>query len=332
MSYRIIITGVAGFIGSALAKELCTAGVEVVGIDNFLCGYESNLSWVDTTKHRFTLIHASVSDPSIGATLQRGDIVVHLAAVTALPANQVDTVGSYSNNVLETLSILEASRLKGVAHFIFASSCCVYEQNVYTEPILESATVSPTLIYSLGKKHCEELIQSYHHNYGLPYTIFRLFNVYGPGADASRLQPGIIPYLIKNLTTQSPICLYANGEQRRDYVFLWDVIDLLIRIIRTNPSNTIVNVSSGKTISVNEIFSTVQYVLGTSMTPTYKDASALWNRFEDLFKGEYPFNKSCVIHDVLKFTLGDTRKAFELYGWSARTPFKEGVQHTITKS
>jgi UDP-glucose 4-epimerase len=326
---RVVITGVAGFIGSALDKILCNNGVEVIGIDNFLCGYKLNLAWVDTSIHKFTLHTVSVSDKEVSSIIKKNDIIVHLAAITALPSNQVNTNFSYKNNVVETLSILEVARLKGVSHLIFASSCCVYENSIYTEPIKEDVVTHPSLIYSVGKKHCEELIESYYHNYGLPYTIFRLFNVYGPGADESRLQPGIIPYIISQLKKGGPITLHGDGEQKRDYIFLWDLIELLVCAIEKGAVNTRINAASGKTISVNEIFSIVSESINIYTKPTYKDVDSLWDKFEDLFKGELPFKKSSVAHDVVKYTLGDTTKASDIYKWKAKTSFKEGIKRVV---
>jgi len=322
---RIVITGVAGFIGSALAKTLCNIDIEVIGIDNFLCGYKSNLSWVDTSIHKFTLYRLSVSDIEVSDIIRKSDIIIHLAAITALPSNQINTNFSYKNNVLETLSILEVARLKGVSHFIFASSCCVYENNIYTDGIKENVITQPSLIYSIGKKHCEELIESYYHNYGLPYTIFRLFNAYGPGADETRLQPGIIPYIISQLKKGNPITLYGDGEQSRDYVFLWDLIELIVCIIKKGAINTTINAASGKTISVNKIFSIICECMNMNSVAAYKDIETLWDKFEDLFKGELPFKKSSVAHDVVKYTLGDTKKTSEIYNWNAKTSFKEGI-------
>ena len=326
---RIIITGIAGFIGSHLAKQLCNLNFEVIGIDNFLCGYQENLSWIDEKNHKITIHKLSVSDDKVKEIIKKGDIVIHLAAITALPSNQIDTVFSYKNNVLETLSLLEVSRLKGISHFIFASSCCVYENNIYTEPIKEDVIIEPTLIYSLGKKHCEDLIKSYNHNYNLQYTILRLFNVYGPGADNKRIQSGIIPYIIRELRLKNPINLYHDGTQKRDYIFLYDVIELFIKVITITPQNTIVNVSSGTTISANEIFLTIKEVMNIEEKCIYNKSENLWNKFNNLFTGELPFKKTCVKHDVLKFTLGDTTKPFTLYNWKAKTTFKEGILQLI---
>jgi len=326
---RVVITGVAGFIGSALAKTLCNKGIEVIGIDNFLCGYKLNLAWVNTSIHKFTLYTLSVSDKEVSNIIKKNDIIIHLAAITAIPSNQVNTNFSYKNNVVETLSILEVARLKGVSHFIFASSCCVYENNIYTEPIKEDVITHPSLIYSVGKKHCEELIESYYHNYGLPYTIVRLFNVYGPGADESRLQPGIIPYIILQLKKGNPVTLYGNGEQRRDYIFLWDLIELILCFIEKGPINTTINAASGKTISVNEIFSIISESINIYSVPTYKDIDSLWDKFVDLFKGELPLKKLCVAHDGLKYTLGDTNKTSNIYKWTSKTSFKEGIKRLL---
>ena len=323
---RIVITGVAGFIGSSLAYTLCNLGYEVIGIDNFLCGYESNLNWVDLSHHKFTLHKLSASDNKLLDIIEKGDIVIHLAAFTTLPSNQNDTVFSYSNNVMTTLSLLEMCRTNGIAHFIFASTACVYENNHYTDPIREDTPVNPTLIYSLGKKQCEELIHSYYHNYGVPYTVFRLFNVYGPKADPTRLTGGLIPYLFTKMTKGEPIRFFDNGEQRRDYIYIDDVIDFLIKIISCKPLCSSVNIASGKTISVNEIFNEVKSVLNYSNVPTFEDPSVAWDKIPSFFTGNYPFKRSSIINDILKFTLGDIQRAKSVYDWEPKITFAEGIK------
>lgn len=322
---RIVISGVAGFIGSSLAFKLCSLDYEVIGIDNLLCGYESNIEKI-LSLDNFIFYKLSITDSSILNILKKDDIVIHLSSITALPSNQVDTIFSYQNNVMSTLIFLDNCKNSGISHFIFASSCCVYENNIYTQPILEDAITNPTLIYSLGKKHCEELIKSYYHNYDLPYTIFRLFNVYGPGADSSRQQPGLIPYFFKQLINKEPITLYSDGKQRRDYVFIDDVIKFIIKVVESKPLCSIVNVSSGVTFSVNEILSEVQKELNSSITPTYINPSTLWDKFKGLFTEFYPFKRNLVEKEALKFTLGNTSKAKFLYNWEHKTILAEGIK------
>jgi len=322
---RIVISGIAGFIGSSLAYELCLLGYNVIGIDNLLCGYESNLEKIKSSD-KFTFYNCSISDSKVSDIIKHGDIIVHLASITALPSNQIDTVMSYQNNVMQTLIFLEMCRKSGASHFIFASSCCVYENNNYTEPILENAITEPTLIYSLGKKHCEELIKSYYINYDLPYTIFRLFNVYGLGADSSRQQPGVIPYFFKQIKNNNDVILYSDGNQSRDYVFIDDVVEFIIKIIENKPLCSVVNVASGKLISVNEILNEVVVELNKPVEPIYKVPDTLWDKFKDLFIGYYPFKRSIVGKECLKFTLGNTLKAKSVYNWEHKTTLAKGIK------
>ena len=185
---RFVVTGVAGFIGSTLARELCDAGHTVLGVDNFVCGYDANLAWVDPARHAFTLIRGSAGDAAAGAALAAGDVVVHLGAISALASNQEDPRASYEVNVASTAGLLESCRRAGVAHVVYASTSAIYE-NTPEVPTSEAHAVRPNLIYSLGKKHCEELVRSFHEVYGLPYTSLRFFNVFGPHQDGLRTHP-----------------------------------------------------------------------------------------------------------------------------------------------
>jgi UDP-glucose 4-epimerase len=330
---RVVITGVAGFVGSSLAQYLCENGVEVIGLDNFSCGYQHNLTWYNMKKHNFTCHNIDILTEDVKNVIQKNDIVVHLAAITALPVNQSNPINSYTVNVVATLKLLEICRKKEISHFVFASSMAVYENNLYTEnqPIKENAITNPSLIYSLGKKHCEETLQAYGNLYSFPYTIFRFFNLYGPSADASRTQPGLIPYLIKQSIEKKPITLYHDGTQSRDYIYISDLIRLLVVSLQKGATNTVLNASSGKVYSVNTIFSVIQNELNSSLVPIYKDPSCLWDKFPELFEGKYCLSKEVVKHDALKYTCGDNSLAKELYGWEPVVSLEEGI-HIICQS
>jgi UDP-glucose 4-epimerase len=185
------------------------------------------------------------------------------------------------------------------------------------------------LIYSIGKRHCEDLVRAFRDTCGLEFTILRFFNLYGPGADASRAHPGIIPYLIGLCRRGEAPTLHGDGEQRRDYVFLADLVRLLVASIERGPLNATVNAASGESVSVREIFAAVQAAVGSNLTPTFRDPSKLWDKAAALFAGVLPFSKERVARDVLKSTRGDTRAAERLLSWRTTTRFADGVRAIV---
>jgi len=332
---RIILTGSAGFIASSLGPYLCDRGFTVIGVDNFKCGYEENMLWAsqpgpEGIARSFTFIRGCASDDSIRALLRPGDIVIHLGADSSLASNQADPHSSYANNVASTAGLLNASRAAGVSHFIFASTSAIYE-NTPTKPTREDDLVSPNLIYSLGKKHCEDLVRSFHEVYELPFTILRFYNVFGPHQDALRTQPPLVPYLIDCYSNGKTPVLHSDGSQARDYVYVKDLLRLVGRVLDVGPLNTEINVCSGKTTSVREMVSHVQRTLGVTTEPIYRDPSLLWDKTPALFEGERPFPKSRMCEEVLKFTLGDASKAKALLRWEVEYDAESGIRDILGK-
>jgi UDP-glucose 4-epimerase len=332
---RIVLTGSAGFIATSLGPYLCDRGYEVIGVDNFKCGYEENMAWStqpspNGCKRSFTFVRASASDDAVTALLRRGDIVIHLGAYSCLASNQVNPRDSYANNVASTAGLLNACRVAGVKHFIFASTSAIYE-NTPTKPTHENDEVSPNLIYSLGKKHCEDLVHSFHQIYELPFTILRFFNVFGPHQDALRTQPPLVPYLIDCLSKGTVPVLHSDGSQARDYVYVKDLLRLVGRVLDVGPLNTEINVCSGKTTTVREMVSHVQRVLGVTTEPIYRDPSLLWDKTPALFQGVHPFPKSRMCEEVLKFSLGDASKAKALLGWETEFDAESGIKDILGK-
>ena len=318
-AHRVFITGVAGFVGSRIARELCEAGGSVVGVDNFVCGYEHNLSWV-RPEHRFVLHRLCIATDAaaVRALLAPDDVVLHLAAITALAQNQEDPGASYVNNVASTAALLESARIVGAAHFVFASTSAVYE-HAATYPVAEDAPRrTPDLIYSLGKAHCEDLVRAAHSVYGLPYTIMRFFNVFGPGADGARTHPPLIPYLICELRAGRPPLLHSDGQQRRDYIYVEDLTRLMRLLFMHGPLNTEINLCSGCTHSVREIVAVVQAALGgaaAAVEPVYRDPALLWEKSGKLWAGARPFPAARMREEVEKYCLGDGARVKALLGW-----------------
>jgi len=328
---RIVITGVAGFIGSALTENLLHNGHTIIGIDNFTCGYQENITGFSKFGEKFVFYNKSITDSSIEELLEKDDILIHLAAISSLASNQNDPAFAYNNNVTGTMNILEVSRRKGINHFIFASTSAIYE-NSKDFPLVENDKTRPNLIYSLGKKHCEDLIQSYNEIYGVQYTILRFFNVFGKNQDANRANPALIPYIIDMFSKKRAPILHSDGTQKRDYVYVDDVNALIYKVITNKPTNTIINVSSGTIVSVKEIVDIIKKEMKVHINPVYRDPCLLWENADKIWEGEYPFSKERMREEVEKYTIGDINKAYALYRWKSITGMELGIKNILKKT
>jgi nucleoside-diphosphate-sugar epimerase len=324
---KIIITGVAGFIGSHLADFLCKQNNHVFGVDNFLCGYQDRIERLSAFPN-FTFYNGSAHDDMVSTWMDKQTVVIHLAGLSALPANQENPYLSYQNNVAVTAGLLEHCRLKGVAHFLFASTSAVYE-NTKEFPTKESHPVSPNLLYSMGKYHAEDIIRSYHSIYKLPYTIFRFFNVYGTFQDSNRTHPPLIPYVLSCFQQSKTPVLHSDGEQRRDYIHVSDVLNLIQIVIHNKPTNDVYNVSTGTTVSVKEIVSIIQQQCNTTIEPIYRDPSLLWEKSSMLYSGVYLFPEERLKDEVCKYSCGDSSKAFDVFTWKATISLEQGIQSIL---
>lgn len=324
---KIIITGVAGFIGSQLCYELLKDGYNIVGIDNLLCGYMENMNLF--IKHNnFKFYNISVNDPNIDNLIEKNDIVIHLASISSLASNQENPSFSYQNNVTQMLYLLEVCRNIGVKHFIFSSTSAVYENNTKF-PLTENDQIKPNLIYSLEKKHCEELIESFNQVYGLQYSILRFFNVYGPNQDSQRLHPALVPYLLKCIINKETPILHSDGYQQRDYVFIDDIISLFKILISNQPLNDLINLSSGSVISVQEIvniLNSFNEFNDYQLKPIYRNPELLWEKSTKLWQGEFTFSKYRMKQEVEKYTIGDNSKAYKLLGWKPKIDMVNGLK------
>jgi len=329
---RIIITGAAGFIGSNLLRYFYEKGATAIGIDNLSSGYLDNIRWIDTCdKERLAFHTMNICDKDIVTILQSNDIIIHCAGLAPLPANQENPGHSITNNVAGTANLLEAARVKGVKHVILASTSAIYENNT-TFPSYETDKVQPTLIYSMGKKFCEELCQSFNDIYGLPYTVLRFFNVYGPHHDCLRKNPPFIAYLIKELLEKRQPLLHSNGNQRRDYIYIDDLLELIHRIILnlSKANKHIYNVASGESVSVNEIVEIVRtHMNRQQIDPIFRNPVLLWEKNTTLFSGAMPIHEEIVEKEVCKYSQGANQLAITDFDWKPTIGIKEGLIRTI---
>lgn len=325
---RVVVTGGAGFIGSQLGYFLHKRGYEVTLIDNMEFGYEDNLV-VDGERFG-TLVVADVLDSRVHKYFEGVDTVFHFAAISALPVCQSNPQRATETNVGGVASMMEATRYYGVRRFIFASTSAVYEEN--TEATLtENLTVHPHLLYSLGKYQAEQLIEAMSRTYDIDYVILRFFNVFGPHQDFRRKSPPFTSYIIRELVNNRVAVLHSDGKQRRDYVYITDLLDLATRAMESpKAAGEIFNVASGTSYSVNEMYNIAANEIGSVLKPVYHDARSFWDAYPGMFTGAKPIKSAILEKEVNKAVLGSNAKARELLGWNPQVDMKEGLSRMIT--
>lgn len=328
---KILVTGAAGFIGSQLAHTLWQRGEDVILLDDFSYGKEDNLMFDD---HGFQqeILREDVCDREMLYKLcekERFDYIYHIAAITPLPDCQMNPGRAIEVNVAGTVNVLEAARRYGAKNVIFASTSAVYE-NCAQFPTKEEDAIAPNLVYSGGKFSAEQFCRSFTEVYGMNVTVLRFANVYGPHIDCLRTQPPVAGYLIRELFHDRQPVLHSNGEQRRDFVYVDDLIDLAIRV-RKNTGFDCVNVSTNTTHSINEMFQIIAKLMGKEhIKPIYADSAHYWHRYPRLYEGAYPISAQILDNEVTKYTLCDNTHAAQEYGWTPRVGFEDGLKNTAT--
>lgn len=251
MSRKILVTGAAGFIGSHLAEALLARGDEVVGLDNFDAYYPAD---VKRRNVRAALAHpgytAVEGDLRSSADVERTfclgpfDAVIHLAARAGVRPSLIDPAGYCETNVSGTALLLEAVRQQPAGHVLFASSSSVYGARS-TAPFRESDPVGePASPYAATKRAGELLAATFHHLYGLPVTCLRFFTVYGP-----RQRPDMaIHRFTRLIDAGQEVELYGDGQSQRDYTFIADVVDGIVRALDRPNGYRIYNLGTNRTI------------------------------------------------------------------------------------
>ncbi len=228
---RILVTGGAGFIGSHVCDALLRRGDEVIALDNFDDFYDPAVKRRNlqdaTSNPRFRLVEADIRDAeSLRQTLrEKVDAVIHLAARAGVRPSIEMPLLYEDVNVRGTLTLLEVCRQTGVRKFIFGSSSSVYGNNEKT-PFAETDRVDhPISPYAATKIAGEMLCHTYHHLYALPITCLRFFTVYGP-----RQRPDLaIHKFVRLMEAHSPIPIFGDGATARDYTYIDDIVDGVLR-------------------------------------------------------------------------------------------------------
>lgn len=297
---KVLITGVAGFVGSNLADRLLQeGGYEVIGIDNLAYGV------IEQVPTRVKFHKLDIRDSSIIPLFRETDYVFHFAAKNCISDCQLDPVETADINVTGTVNVFEAAKNAKVKKVIYAESSAIYEgSDVSPTPETEN---KPQSFYSISKLSTMYFAEAYKRFYNLNSTALRYFCVYGPRQDYRRTIPPVFSsFIIKMIKKEQPI-IFGTGEKRRDFIHIDDINDFHIKCM--NDSRTdgeVFNLGSGKNYSINEIYNTIASLLGYKNGPIYKS---------DL-PGEAFAN------------LADITKAKSI-GWKPKIDLKTGLKSSI---
>ncbi|HXW13505.1 MAG TPA: NAD-dependent epimerase/dehydratase family protein [Terriglobia bacterium] len=263
MQKRVVVTGVAGFVGSNLAKHLVDRGYSVIGIDNLTAGTLENVD------PRVDFHKIDIRDSGVYPLLRGVDAVFHLAARSSLTDCLDHPIEAASVNTLGTLNLLEAARHGRVGKFTYADTGAEYEG--ITEFPTKEDKIRPIGVYAVSKHGGAAFCESYRQLYGMKITIVRYFNVYGPAQDWRRVVPPVMSAFIIRMLRGEPPIIYGSGEKRRDFIYVDDVNDFHLILLEDPRSNgRVFNAGTGINFSINEIYRLVESLLQTGLKPICK--------------------------------------------------------------
>ena len=308
---QILITGGAGFIGSTLSDKLLKEGVNVLVIDNFNDFYDVNLKRQNIEQNlknpNYKLYHGDICDKELLEKIfseNKVDKVVHLAACAGVRPSIEAPLGYVKSNIYGTVNILECMKQFDVKKIVFASSSSVYG-NCTAEKFSEDLKISePISPYAATKSACEQFLYTYSKLYGISAICLRFFTVYGP-----RQRPDLaINHFTDLMLKDKPLSVYGDGNTLRDYTYVDDIVAGICSAIEYDKTDyEIINLGGGNPITVNQVISTLEKVLGKSAKIDY-----------------LPFQKG----DVIK-TVSDITKAKNLLGYNPETNFEEGIRKFV---
>jgi len=261
---KTLITGVAGFLGSALAQRLLDDGHQVLGLDDLSTGKEEAIP----SGVQFEL-GDMLDRPKLWTLLQGVECVYHLAARVAVQESILYPREYNSTNVGGTVSVMEAMRDVGVKRVVFTSSGAVYGAQK-AQPLHEEMVPAPDSPYAVSKLSAEYYIKTIGRLWGIETVTLRIFNAYGPGQHMPADHPPVIPYFLKQAVKGGSLVIHNGGTQTRDFVYLDDVVNALTRASKASGvDGATINVGSGKEVSVLDLVSVVTELTGSRTETIY---------------------------------------------------------------
>jgi nucleoside-diphosphate-sugar epimerase len=304
---RYLITGIAGFIGSSLARAVLAQSDEVCGIDNLSTGKRENIAEIIG---RIDFREADLLDSEAIQESCRGvDYVLHQAALPSVPRSVLDPVGSNRANVDGTVNLLVAARDAKVKRVVYAASSSAYGDTP-TLPKHEEMSPNPVSPYAVAKLASEYYMTSFYRCYGLQTVRLRYFNIFGPRQDPTSPYSGVLAKFITRMLRQERPTIFGDGTQSRDFTYVDNAVEanlLACKAPAADVAGRVFNIATGRRVDLNETFRVLKQLTG--------------------YAGDVEYARDRA-GDV-KHSLADLSRSEKHLGYRPRIDFEEGLRRTV---
>ena len=307
---KTLLTGFAGFIGSHLSERLLSKGHEIIGIDEFNDYYDPKIKEKNTesfkTNKNFHPYRADIRNKNILKEIfekHKPDTIVHLAARAGVRASLEQPLEFRDTNVVGTINLLELAKIYHVKQFIFGSSSSVYGDNEKVPFSEEDRTDKPLSPYAASKRACELYCFNYHYICKLNVTVLRFFKAFG-----QRNRPDMAHFTFtRDMDQGTPIKKFGDGSSSRDYTFVEDIVDGIVKAVNKPLDFEIINLGNSQPITLNTMIKALEKTLG-----------------KEAVIEEMPMQ----LGDVKK-TYANISKAKKILNWEPKTSYEEGIKRLI---
>ena len=302
-----LITGVAGFIGSSIARAVLAQGDEVRGIDNLSTGKRENIADI---MGQIDFREADLLDmDAVHAACRGVDYIFHEAAIPSVPKSVLDPLGSNRANVDGTVHVLVAAKDAKVKRVVYAASSSAYGDTP-TLPKHESMPPNPISPYAVAKLASEYYMTSFYRCYGLETVCLRYFNIFGPRQDPGSPYSGVLAKFITQMLNSEEPTIFGDGAQSRDFTYIDNTVEanlLAAKAPAAQAAGQVFNVATGTRVDLNQTFQLLKKIIG--------------------FKGEVKYSPERA-GDV-KHSLADLSRIEKHLGYKPKVSFEEGLRRTV---
>ncbi len=302
-----LITGVAGFIGSSLARAVLAQGDQVRGVDNFATGKRDN---IEEIRSRIDFRESDILDlQAMKEVCQGVDYVLHQAAIPSVPKSVLDPLGSNRANVDGTVNVLVAARDAKVKRVVYAASSSAYGDTP-TLPKHEDMKPNPISPYAVAKLASEYYMVSFFRCYGLETVCLRYFNIFGPRQDPTSPYSGVLAKFITQMLRGEPPTIFGDGEQSRDFTYIDNAVSanlLACKAPASEAAGRVFNVATGHRVNLKQTFEALKPITG--------------------YQGDVKFGPERA-GDV-KHSLADISKTEKALGYKPLVNFEKGLKRTV---